>query len=96
MDQDQTLFLDLLITHKRRGGVVSKTLRLDKGQIEIVDDAMAAVLRRKTPAERIAIGFGLWTAARTMLIAHLRREHPVWSDEQLYGEVARRMSHGAV
>lgn len=40
-----------------------KTLRLDKGQIEVVDDAMAEVLRRKTPAERISIGFGLWTAA---------------------------------
>mgnify|MGYP003416368647 FL=1 len=32
-------------------------MRLDKGQIEVVDDAMAEVLRHKTPAERIHIGF---------------------------------------
>lgn len=75
---------------------MSKKWRLDRGQIEVVDDAMADVLRLKTPAERIGIGFGLWTAARTMLSAHLRREHPDWSGEQLQREVARRMSHGAV
>lgn len=31
-------------------------MRLDEGQIEVVDDATAEVLRRKTPAERIRIG----------------------------------------
>jgi hypothetical protein len=40
------------------------SLRLDRGQIEVVDDAMAEVLRRKTAAERIRIGFALWTSAR--------------------------------
>lgn len=30
----------------------------DWRRIEVMDDAMAEVLRRKTPAERIAIGFG--------------------------------------
>ena len=75
---------------------MSNAFRLDKGQIEVVDDVMAEILRRKTPAERISIGFGLWTAARTMLLAHIRREHPDWSGERLLGEVARRMSHGAV
>ena len=34
-------------------------MRLDSGQIEVVDDAMAEVLRRKEPWERIAIGFNL-------------------------------------
>lgn len=31
----------------------------DWRRIEVMDDTMAEVLRRKTPAERIAIGFGL-------------------------------------
>ena len=39
-------------------------MRLDAGQIEVVDDIMAEVLRHKTPAERLRIGFnslnGLW------------------------------------
>ena len=29
-------------------------MRLDPGQIEVMDDAMAEVYRRKTPAERLA------------------------------------------
>lgn len=71
-------------------------MRLDRGQIEVVDDIVAGILQRKTPAERIGIGFGLWTSARNMLSAYLRSEHPEWSDEQLQREIARRMSHGAV
>ena len=70
--------------------------RLDKGQIEIVDDAMAEVLRRKTPAERIQIGFNLWTSAHNMLMTHLKKTHPEWSDAKLGQEVAKRLSHGFV
>ncbi len=71
-------------------------LRLDPGQIEAVDDAMAEVLRRKTPAERIRIGFALWTAAQDMLLTHLKKSHPEWNKERLEKEVARRLSHGAI
>jgi hypothetical protein len=68
------------------------TLRLDPIQIEVVDDAMAEVLRRKTPAERIRIGFALWTSARDMLSSHLKKTHPEWSIEMIKKEVARRLS----
>lgn len=71
-------------------------MRLDLRQIEVMDDAMAEVLRRKTPAERIAIGFALWTSARRMLIAHLTRSHPDWDEGRIQSEVAKRLSHGAV
>ncbi len=76
--------------------MTTKTLKLDRGKIEVVDDVMADVLRKKTPAERIRIGFGLWTSVRTMLMAHLKREHPEWSEKELHRAIARRMSHGAV
>ena len=72
------------------------TLRLDPGQIEVVDDTMAEILRHKTPAERIRIGFTLWTSARNMLMTHLRKTHPEWNDDRVGKEVARRLSHGAV
>jgi hypothetical protein len=65
-------------------------------RIEIVDDMMAEVLQSKTPAERISIGFGLWTSARKMLLSHLGSTHPEWDDERLNKEVARRLSHGIV
>ena len=70
-------------------------MRLDPGQIEMVEEAMAKVLRRKTPAERIAIGFSLWESARAFLTAHLEKSHPAWDENQVESEVAKRLSHGA-
>lgn len=68
-------------------------LRLDRGQIEVVDDEMAEVLRSKTPAERIAIGFRMWTSTHDMLMAHLRHTHPEWDLKRVELEVARRLSN---
>ena len=68
--------------------------RLDDGQIEVVDDAMAEVLRRKTPAERVAMVSALNEFLRIMLESVLRGEHPDWEDGRITNEVARRMSHG--
>ncbi len=70
-------------------------MRLDRGQIEVVDDAMAAVLRAKTGAERLAIASGLFASARRMLTSHLQAEHPEWDAARVAREVARRLSHGA-
>jgi Rv0078B-related antitoxin len=57
---------------------------------------MADILRQKTPAERIRIGFKLWTSARNMLRVHLRRTHPEWSAEVIEREVVRRLFGGTV
>jgi hypothetical protein len=70
-------------------------MRLDPGQIEVIDDAMVEVLRRKEPWERIAIGFGMWTSTWRMLTSILSALHPEWSEEQVRREVVRRMSRGA-
>ena len=64
--------------------------------VEVLDDEMAAVLQQKTPAERLAIAFGLWRSARVLLRGQLRSLHPDWSEDRLDGEVARRLSRGAV
>ncbi len=73
-----------------------KVIRLDRGQIEVVDEAMAKILRQKTPAERIRIAFNLWASVRKMLKVHLGRTHPEWCAEVLEKEVARRLSRGTV
>ncbi len=62
---------------------------------EVVDPEMAAVLRRKSPAERLAIGEALWEHARDLLDAHLASTHPEWSEERRRREVARRMADGS-
>ncbi|MBI4688934.1 MAG: hypothetical protein HY754_01470 [Nitrospirae bacterium] len=75
---------------------MKKTLRLDKGQIEVVDDQMANVLSSKTSAERIRIGFNIWLSARSMLMTYVQKTHPEWSEDIVVKEVAKRLSHGAI
>ena len=71
-------------------------MRLDRGQIEVMDRAVADVLRRKSPAERLAIASGIWESVRTMLLTQLAEMHPDWKPVQVEREVVRRMSRGAV
>jgi hypothetical protein len=71
-------------------------MRLDRGQIEVLDEAMAEILRQKTPAERIKIGFNMWVSAHKMLTFHLKTTHPNWNIENIQKEVARRFLHGAL
>lgn len=69
--------------------------RLDPGQIEVVDEAVAAVLRRKTPAERIAMVSQGWTVAVQWVRAAVWSQHPGWDEARVAAEVRRRMSRGA-
>lgn len=64
--------------------------------VEMMDDAMADVLRAKSPAERLAIANGLWRSASRMIEAILRAERPDWTDDAIRREVARRMSYGVL
>jgi len=64
--------------------------------VEVIDKKMVEILRNKTPAERLAISFGMWETARLMIRGALRQQHPDWNDEMINREIARRVSHGAV
>jgi Rv0078B-related antitoxin len=65
-------------------------------RFDVVDDEMAAILRGKTGAERLAMASDMYESARRMLLAHLAAEHPEWSEEEVQREAARRLSHGAI
>lgn len=69
-------------------------MRLDRGQIEVMDEQMAEILRRKSPQERLKIGFEMWGSAREMIRSYLVSEHPDWSEATLDKEVARRLLGG--
>jgi len=71
-------------------------MRLDDGQIEVVDRAMADIFRKMTPAERIRLGFNLWLSARRMLLFHLGKIHPDWDRKKVEEEVAGRFLHGSL
>lgn len=65
-------------------------------KFEMMDDAMADILRQKTEAERLRIAGRMWQSARVMLRGAIRTEFPDWSEEQVNQEIARRISHGAI
>ena len=69
--------------------------RLDAGQIEAVDDAMAEIMRRKTPAERIELVAGCYRLMRGLVEGRLRTDHPDWDDARIAAGVSRRMSRGS-
>jgi len=66
--------------------------RLDPGQIEVVDEAVARVLRRMTPAQRLERMFDCNRTMRLMLEASIGARHPDWTRKQVMSEVARRIS----
>ncbi|HUT32026.1 MAG TPA: hypothetical protein VNE39_00985 [Planctomycetota bacterium] len=68
----------------------ASTLTLDR--IEVIDDETADMLRRKTPAERMAMVNEFWRAARQKADTTVRGEHPDWGDARVAAEVARRMT----
>jgi Rv0078B-related antitoxin len=59
--------------------------------VEIIDPMVADILRKKSPAERLAMAFDMWDLALGMIRANLQREHPEWTAAELQREVARRI-----
>ena len=69
--------------------------RLDGGQIEVLDEALADVLRRKTPAEKIQMIAAAHRTARQLIRAGVHHQHPDWDDARVGAEVLRRLTRGA-
>lgn len=68
---------------------------MDSSRIEVIDDVMCDVLRKKSSLERLEIAFGLWRSAKTQLFNYLQSQHPEWDEEKIQQEIVKRMSHGA-
>jgi len=72
------------------------TRQLDPKQVEVPDEAMAEVLSRMPPEDRLRIGFNIWISAHNMLMTHIRHTHPDWDQKAVEREVARRLLHGTL
>ena len=68
---------------------------LDPKRYEIVDDTMAEILRRKTPAQRLEMAHSMWRLARDLIRANVAQNHPEWTAQQVQTETARRMLRGS-
>ncbi len=64
--------------------------------IESLDEQMVAILREKTPAERLRIAHDMWSHARQLMLSVIKAENADWTTEQVQREAARRLFHGAV
>ena len=71
-------------------------MRLDYGQIEVMDDAMADIYRLKSIGERLRIANDMFLFARRMMLTQIAADHPDWSENQVHRETARRISNGSV
>ena len=69
-------------------------MHLDPRNIEVMDDAMAAVYRDKTVAERLKIANQMFLFARGMIRSQVTVQYPQWTDAQILRETARRISNG--
>jgi hypothetical protein len=69
--------------------------RLDGGQIEVVEEAVADVLRRKTPAQKVEMISAAHRTARILMAAGIRHRHPDWDELQVEAAVLRRLLGGA-
>jgi hypothetical protein len=80
---------------KSRGGQGKfNMLRVSPSRIEVIDEELAAVLRQKTPAERVEMIGAANRTARVLAAAGVRYQHPDWDDEQVQAEVIRRVCGG--
>ncbi len=67
---------------------------LDPRNIEVIDDALAAVLRLKTPAERIAMIGSANRTARMIAAAGVRYQHPDCNEAKIQNDVIMRVCGG--
>lgn len=60
--------------------------------IEVIDDATAAMFRAMTPAQTVAIACDAHDTATAMTGARVREEYPDWPRERVRLEVGRRLT----
>jgi len=58
-------------------------------------DVQTSVLRRLLPTHRLALAIDMSLAARGLLGARLRTEHPGWSEDEVNQELLRLTLEGA-
>jgi len=73
---------------------MEKTIRLDRGQIEVVDDTVAEILKKKTGLERLKMVWDSWNFFCQGIEAYLKNIHPEWTHEQIQKEIVRRVMYG--
>ncbi len=64
-------------------------------QCDVVEDRVAEILRRQTPAQRVMAALTANRLVRLRIEGHLKTVHPDWDDTDVQKEIARRMLLGS-
>jgi hypothetical protein len=62
---------------------------------DLPDETMISIYKGKTPQQRLAISFGLWSFARSLVKAGLEALHPDWPEQAIEEETEKRMLNAA-
>jgi hypothetical protein len=68
---------------------------IDPRRIELLDPEVVAILKTKTPAEKLAMAFDSNKLVRLRLAGHFRTLHPDWTDAEVDAAIARRVLNGS-
>ncbi len=69
--------------------------QLDPSRIEVVDEVIAEILRKKTPAQKVEMVFAANRTARMLVRGGVLLRHPDWDEEEVKREVSRKMLNAA-
>ena len=67
---------------------------LNPRHVEIPDAEVIALMKSKTPAERLEMAFASHRLVRLRLAGHFRTLHPEWTDEDVEKAIAGRFLSG--
>ncbi|HEY4259661.1 MAG TPA: hypothetical protein VGM98_05870 [Schlesneria sp.] len=67
---------------------------LDPRRIELLDPEVVAMLKAKSPAEKLGMAFQIQKLARGVLFSRIRSQHPEWTPQEIDKAVAQRMNCG--
>lgn len=74
---------------------MEKPLRLDRGQIEVIDDKVAEIMKTKSGMERLNMVWDAWAFFEKRIKVYLKNMHPKWTEEQIRKEIVKRVTYGS-
>ena len=63
--------------------------------IEVIDEATAAMFRAMTVQQRVIAACDAHTTARLMTMTRLQELHPDWPEDRIRAEAGRRLTRGS-
>ena len=84
----------LLLVGRSNEELARAVPRSQISRVATIEEIETAILRRMTPAQKLAVMDALWRQAWNLKVAGVRMQHPEWTGEQVAARV-REIFRGA-